>query len=430
MSVVRARQWRAYGVLPVLFSILLLILLLPACDQFNKGKKPQASFLTQVFGTSTKGDFKQAFSPHKFSFPRDYADHPDFRHEWWYFTGNLDATAGARFGYELTILRVALNSQEEDVDEPDTKPNTTTNLLSSSKESDWRSDHFYIAHLALTDIENNTFYYSERLSRDAMGLAGAGVFFKEQVDQDSINLKVWLADWSVESVGDGIFPLRLTAKDKDYSIDLVLQNKKPVVMQGDAGLWTKGKTPGNAAYYFSITRLETVGTIRIKSKKYSVAGDSWFDREWSTAQLEDGQSGRDWFRLQLSDDREIMFHAFRQEDSQQDNSSQGNYVDEYSIGSIVAANGESRTLAHGDVEITVVRYWSSPHSNIKYPATWKISIPSESLVLQVTPVIPDQELNLSVRFWEGAVKVSGKQKSDGSIITGHGHVELSGYSPG
>jgi len=437
MGSVRIKQGLLFVVLPIL-----LISLLSACDQFNHDKVQQASFLTQVFGTNPTGDFKRAYRPHKFSFPRDYAVHPEFRHEWWYFTGNLNATSGQRFGYELTILRVALSGQVEEAvlqDTPSQKKQrngTVEPELPSSKSallpgqaSGWRSDHFYIAHFALTDIENKTFYYSERLSRDAMGLAGAGVYFKEQVDQDSINLRVWLADWGVESVGDGIFPVRVYAKDKDVSINLVLRNKKPVVKQGDEGLWTKGQTPGNAAYYFSITRMETAGTVEINSQQYAVTGDSWFDREWSTTETQSGLPGRDWFRLQLSDDREIMFHASR--DNALDNviPKNGN-LNEYSIGSIVDANGDSRTLTYDEVEITVVRHWNSPHSNIKYPSTWKITIPSESLVLQVTPLVEDQELNLSVRFWEGAVKVSGKQNSDGSIITGYGYVELSGYTPG
>ncbi|NOZ54177.1 MAG: carotenoid 1,2-hydratase [Gammaproteobacteria bacterium] len=393
---------------------LVLVIILAGCDPFKQNKNQKVPFFTQVFGAGAIWNFQQAYRPHKFSFPEDYAAHPGFRHEWWHFSGNVDTTTGQRFGYELTIFRVALSAQTEG------KAASAASFQIAENTSDWRSDHSYIAHFTLTDIANETFYYSERISRDAMGLAGAGVYFKEQQDNDSINLRVWLADWGVESVGDEIFPLRLFAKDKTFSIDLVLQNEKPVVLQGNAGLWQKGKMPGNAAYYYSITRISTVGIVGVGTKTYSVAGDSWFDREWSTTQLDEGQPSRDWFRLQLSDKREIMFYASRQGD---------NSIGEYSIGSIVAANGESQTLSPDQVEIRVIRHWNSPHSNIAYPSAWKISIPSESLVLQVTSMIADQELNLSSQAWRGAVKVSGKQKSTGSIITGYGHVELAGYAP-
>ena len=39
--------------------------------------------------------------------------------------------------------------------------------------------------------------------------------------------------------------------------------------------------------------------------------------------------------------------------------------------------------------------------------------------------MPDQELNLSFRYWEGAVSVQGT--SGGNAVAGHGYVELTGY---
>jgi ABC-type lipoprotein export system ATPase subunit len=43
-----------------------------------------------------------------------------------------------------------------------------------------------------------------------------------------------------------------------------------------------------------------------------------------------------------------------------------------------------------------------------------------------TPLMADQELNLSFRYWEGAVRVSGTRA--GSQVTGVGYVELTGYA--
>jgi predicted secreted hydrolase len=44
----------------------------------------------------------------------------------------------------------------------------------------------------------------------------------------------------------------------------------------------------------------------------------------------------------------------------------------------------------------------------------------------VSPVLAEQELNLAVRYWEGAVDVSGTR--DGRRVTGVGYVELTGYA--
>ncbi|HET6489015.1 MAG TPA: lipocalin-like domain-containing protein, partial [Syntrophales bacterium] len=50
-------------------------------------------------------DWKQAVGPRTWSFPRDHGAHPEFRTEWWYFTGNLRDGAGNRYGYQLTFFR-------------------------------------------------------------------------------------------------------------------------------------------------------------------------------------------------------------------------------------------------------------------------------------------------------------------------------------
>src|SRR5215472_13182447 len=58
-------------------------------------------------GASDQG-FERAESVRAFEFPRDHGPHPEFRHEWWYFTGHLQAKDGERFGFEVTFFRVAL----------------------------------------------------------------------------------------------------------------------------------------------------------------------------------------------------------------------------------------------------------------------------------------------------------------------------------
>jgi predicted secreted hydrolase len=44
----------------------------------------------------------------------------------------------------------------------------------------------------------------------------------------------------------------------------------------------------------------------------------------------------------------------------------------------------------------------------------------------VTPRVADQELDLAVRYWEGAVRVEGT--ADGRPVGGEGYVELVGYA--
>lgn len=394
----------------IIFLMLVTAVALYSCDSSRRVSKSEPMSLAEAMGDDLSGNFERAHRERKFSFPQDHAAHPNFRQEWWYFSGNVQSTDGHRFGYELTFFRIALNPPN----------NLTSNPGQNLKTSLWRANNIYMAHFALTDIDNKKFYYTEKFGREAMGLAGAGIYFKERLEGDATQLKVWLDDWSVESVGNTVFPIQLLARTDDFSISLVLNETKKVVLQGENGLSLKGSKPGNASYYYSIPRMVTVGSVNLHGERYSISGYSWLDREWSSSQLEPEQEGWDWFALQLDDNREIMFYKMRRKDGSLDLSSSGILVEE---------SGKSRYLSANEVTVEVLRHWKSPHSDVKYPAGWKISLPSESLELQVTPAIDDQELNLSVRYWEGAVKVSGKYKDDNKIVAGKGYVELAGYKP-
>ena len=405
---------KGYGLLHLRITQWLLLLcavsMLPACDNAARSSKSSSMALNEALGGELTGKFESVHRERKFDFPHDHAAHPEYRQEWWYFSGNVQSLKGHRFGYELTIFRIALNSPDKSL------VPTGKNTMPSS----WRTNNIYMAHFAVTDIDNKKFYYAEKFSRDALGLAGAGIIFKERLDGDSTQLKVWLDDWSIESVGKSVFPVRLLAKADDFEISLVLNKTKPIVLQGENGLSIKGNKPGSASYYYSIPRMVTTGSVTVKNDSSSVSGFSWLDREWSSSHLEPEQEGWDWFSLQLDNNREIMFYNLRRKDGSFDTNSAGIIVDE---------NGKSRFLSANEVSIEVLRYWNSPHSQIKYPAAWKLTIPSESLELQITPAIADQELNLTVRYWEGAVKVSGKYKNNNEIVAGKGYVELAGYEP-
>jgi predicted secreted hydrolase len=119
--------------------------------------------------------------------------------------------------------------------------------------------------------------------------------------------------------------------------------------------------------------------------------------------------GWDWFGLQLEDGRELMLYRVRRAGS----------VDP-AIGSLVGRDGAVRTLAAGDVQVDVLGHWTSPRSGTRYPAGWRLRAPAAGLDLTVEPVVADQELDLTIRYWEGAVKVTGTAE-------GRGYVELTGY---
>jgi predicted secreted hydrolase len=82
-------------------------------------------------------------------------------------------------------------------------------------------------------------------------------------------------------------------------------------------------------------------------------------------------------------------------------------------------------LKERDVAIKILDNWKSPHSKITYPSRWHLSIPNQNLEIEIVPLLNDQELNVSYRYWEGAVSIKGTK--NGTLISGQGYVELAGY---
>ncbi len=310
-----------------------------------------------------------------FSFPADHGPHSDYRTEWWYWTGNVTTADGRAFGYQFTVFRFAMA--------PTTVP----------RASAWATRDTWLAHLAITDVDGQKFYAFERSARGAGGLAGA------QGDP----FRVHCEGWQVSGT-----PMRIQADAGGVALDLTMQAGKPVVLQGDQGLSRKGAEPGNASLYYSLTRMPTTGTIRIGERRHDVSGTSWMDREWSTSALEAGVVGWDWFALQLADGREVMFYRLRRADGTATN---------FSGGTLIASDGSVTRLSAAEVTLTSTATWTS-RTGTKYPAAWHLR--AADLELDITPRLPDQELDLAVRYWEGAVVVSGSQR-------GVGYVELAGY---
>jgi predicted secreted hydrolase len=149
---------------------------------------------------------------------------------------------------------------------------------------------------------------------------------------------------------------------------------------------------------------------------HQVQGRSWLDREWSTSSLGDEQVGWDWFALQFEDGRELMYYQLRLADGT---------IEPFSSGVLIAPDGSTTPISRDDIQIEVLDRWTSPHTQAAYPSHWKISIPKVQLDLDITPLVADQELRVSVAYWEGAVQVQGQ--AAGQSVTGKGYIELTGY---
>jgi len=333
--------------------------------------------------------FARANEARALELPADLGPHGEFQTEWWYYTGNLKTAPGEHLGYQLTFFRRGLAPGS---------PGPGTGL---------RTHQIYLAHLAVTDVAAGTHGFAERFSRGAAGLAGA----------QGTPFGVWLEDWGVESTNEDGSAVRLRARGRGLALDLSLEATKPLVAHGYRGLSAKSEEPGNASYYLSYTRMATRGTLEVAGRNHGVEGESWFDHEWSTSAMGPDALGWDWFSLQLSDGRELMFFQIRRED--------GGF-ELASSGTLVEPDGSTTRLRLSDVDVGVTARWESPRSGAVYPARWVLAVPSKQIELVVEPWLADQELSASFTYWEGAVRLRGS--SGGMPVTGNGYVEMTGYA--
>jgi predicted secreted hydrolase len=268
-----------------------------------------------------------------------------------------------------------------------------------------------LAHFAVSDLSKGRFRYAEKISRAGLGKAGAA----------DDRLHVWIDRWSAESPVATPATQTLTAADGDLALRLTVSPDKPLVVHGTNGISHKGSAPGQAAHYYSFTRLATTGQLIIGNESFDVTGTSWMDHEFGSAELGKDLVGWDWFSLQLDDQRELMLYRLRRADGS---------ADPVSSGTLIDRDGHGHHLSIGDFTLEPTSYWTSPTSRARYPQRWRLTIPSQQLSLEFVPLMAEQELSTTrstqVTYWEGAIEVRGT--SHRQPVHGQGYMELTGYA--
>lgn len=361
----------------------------------NLGRLLTIFFAILVLGIIQKNitlseDWKQGLAGYQFKFPRDHASHPEYKIEWWYYSGNLTTKNSRQFGYQLTFFRVGVKNRPKNP-------------------SRWAVRDLFMTHLAISDLRAGKFHFAEKINRSGPGWAGAA----------SKSYRVWNGQWKAQLNKFGEHELR--ARNKDFGIKLNLNPNKRPTLHGLLGVSQKGTQPGNSSHYYSLTRMLTKGSIWIGSEHFKVSGISWMDHEFGTTFLEPEQIGWDWFGIQLNNGTDIMLFQLRRSDGQSD---------PHSSGTFISASGLTKKLNFLDFILKPLTTWRSPNSHALYPIKWHLEIPTLFLNLKIQAVMLDQELraqkSTGVTYWEGAVEILGTRGQQ--PIQGKGYLEMTGYA--
>lgn len=319
----------------------------------------------------------------RLAFPRDHGAHPEFRTEWWYVTGALDAPR-PDLGFQITFFRTRAG-QAEGLDSP----------IAASQ--------ILFAHAAITR-PGQGLLHAERAARANLG---AGF--------STADCDVHIGPWRIrrQDAGQGGESFRIRMRDASFAFDLVLKPTQPLMLQGDQGHSQKGPRPELASHYVSWPQLRVDGVVTLDGKREEATGRAWFDHEWSSEVLGADGVGWDWVGINLDDGGALM--AFRIRDAR------GETV--YAHAALRDQGGRTTQFGSGEVRFTPIRTWASPRNGARYPVQMEIRCGPHTL--RTAPVLDDQELSTRrpapINYWEGLVKVSG-------TLAGRGYLELTGYA--
>ena len=402
----------------LLSSLLLSLALLVGCDQ---APEPRQGFAG--LGEAAQG-FARVDRGQPLVFPRDHGAHPGYRIEWWYVTANLTDEQGRDWGVQWTLFRSALRPGEEQpgwhspnlwmghagLSGPGRPLQNVGEAVSArQKQAKKRSlravnEHFEpvfnaaMATQVVLQRPANGHRYSERLARGGIGQAGV----------EAEPFHAWIDDWSLRGEpGQGLQQLQMQAAGEDFRYRLQLRAEGPLVLHGERG-YSEKSGQGQASYYYSQPFYRVGGEIERDGQRFTVSGQAWLDREWSSQPLAAEQQGWDWFSLHLAGGAKLMLFQVRQADGEP-----------YRAGTWVDADGNAQALRGEQIQLSEQAWTRQPHGR-KVPTRWRIQVAKHGVDVQAEAIQPQAWMDTSFPYWEGPVRLSGEPG-------GRGYLEMTGY---
>lgn len=323
-------------------------------------------------------------TPRPLVFPRDHGAHPEYRTEWWYLTGWLDARGEAPIGFQVTFFRVRTTS------EPGPSRFSPTQLV--------------IAHAAIALPARGMLIHDERAQRAGFGLVEAST-----ADTD-VRLDRWRL---VRDATSGEY--RATIPARSFDLTLTARPTQPLLLQGRDGFSQKGPQAAQASHYYSQPQLAVRATLRLDGATRETNGIAWLDHEWSSSVLDADAVGWDWIGMNLADGSALTAFQIRSK-------VEGRVV--YGYASLRQAGGPLRVYAGDAVRFEAASTWRSPRTNATYPVAQRIRVGDRTF--ETRPLMNDQELDSRAStgsvYWEGASTLL-----EGGQVAGRGYLEMTGY---
>lgn len=332
---------------------------------------------TDEANTNSK-TFANVVPGYDISFPFDHASHPEFAVEWWYITANLTDEHNAPYALQWTLFRFA----------------------SETGSTPWANAQQYMGHVGLRDGKNA--WFEERFARGGVGNAGVST------EESAAPFNAFIDDWQWLGQSAEMFPSTLEFTiETQIKVNLDFTADKPFVKHGEQGFSRKLRDSEQASYYYSQPHIQVSGKLELPTGTVQVAGNAWFDHEWTSQYLSPLAQGWDWFSIHFDDGAKLMLFNMRHEQAK-----------DFWSGTLVTTNGEVIHLTEQDIQSKVLK--RETVAGRLLPLYWSVQLPDQQINIQIAPMQAQQWNSGIFSYYEGGTVISGSH-------SGVGFIELTGY---
>lgn len=312
-------------------------------------------------------------------FPRDEGIH-DFPHEWWYLNLHLmNLESGKKYD-----VMVSYFPKQEELPVP-------------------------MRYFMITNPENKLYSPSKKFTFGSINISDEkqDIRFRKGLRFDSwIQLETKFAFEYQVKINNGLY--------------ILMRSKRPPLPVNGSGYVPCGV--GGYSYYYSLTRLNVAGYLKLNGINIPVIGIGWVDHQFGNYHQTDKTETYEWFSLQLDNNVDIICWY--------------TYADGELVNPIMTYMlQDNKVITTNDTfKIETLDYWISPKFR-KYGCKWRITEEKNKLDVIVEPVIPNQISYVPYPFevrgkkrlylvglYEGSTIIKGifKEKS----VRGVGYAEL------
>ena len=284
--------------------------------------------------------------------PRDHAGHPSSEIEWWYVTGDVRGSDGARYSVFFTLF-------------------SGQGLVSPISQVMNLSSGALVGH-------------TEVLAHRTPGTVSLDVRAPGHRLRYLPRSNTW----------------RFVASKPDFTLDLTVTPTKPYVLHGggsgliqEGGAGRSSTTPRHGRARAAPSRLQGHASPLPAKPGSTTSGGTSADRA--------NALNWDWFSCRFADRTELMLYRFRAQD--------GTPLARYSSGTLVSRAGRGTLVRSFDAR-PGARVLDA--EGRQWPLDWMLTVPSAGLAVSLRALVDDQLVRGQVvpTFWEGASDVSGTKR--------------------